>query len=117
MKEIVADPALVAACGLYCGACKRYLEGSCPGCAANEKATWCKVRTCCRDADIATCAECTQHTNPKDCAKLNNFVARIFGLILNSNRGACILRIREVGAEDYAAEMAASRRQSLPRRP
>ncbi len=31
MKEIVSDPKLVAYCGLYCGACKRYLQEKCPG--------------------------------------------------------------------------------------
>ena len=43
MKEIVADPKLVAYCGLYCGACGAYLRGRCPGCIENYKATWCKV--------------------------------------------------------------------------
>jgi hypothetical protein len=27
MKEIIADPQLVAHCGLYCGACGAYLRG------------------------------------------------------------------------------------------
>lgn len=34
----------VAYCGLYCGACQSYTKGKCPGCDANEKATWCEIR-------------------------------------------------------------------------
>ena len=52
MKEIISDPKLVAFCGLYCGACKAYLKERCPGCHDNEKATWCKVRTCCLENGI-----------------------------------------------------------------
>ena len=32
LKPIVADKNLIAYCGLYCGACRSYLKGSCPGC-------------------------------------------------------------------------------------
>lgn len=40
MKEIEADKNLIAACGLYCGACRKYLSAKCYGCHNNEKATW-----------------------------------------------------------------------------
>lgn len=39
MKQVVADPNLVAYCGLYCGACGAYLKERCPGCHSNAKAT------------------------------------------------------------------------------
>lgn len=29
MKNIKADKQLIAACGLYCGACRKYLAGKC----------------------------------------------------------------------------------------
>jgi hypothetical protein len=45
----------------------------------------------------------------------HNFVSRIFGFVFRSNRPACIARIREVGRETFAKEMAEGRRQSLPR--
>ena len=57
MKEIVSSPDLVAYCGLYCGACKRYRMEKCPGCRENEKAAWCKVRACCRGNHYSSCAE------------------------------------------------------------
>jgi hypothetical protein len=37
MKQIIADKNLVAYCGLYCGACNKYLDGKCPGCQKNKK--------------------------------------------------------------------------------
>ena len=43
MQSITVDPELVGYCGLYCGACGKYLNGKCRGCHDNVKATWCKV--------------------------------------------------------------------------
>jgi hypothetical protein len=115
MREIVADQNLIAACGLYCGACKKYLRGSCPGCAANQNATWCSVRSCCGQRGYKSCADCTEFSNLKDCKKYNNWIARAFGLIFRSNRAACIALIREQGYPVFAADMTANKRQSLPR--
>lgn len=38
-KDLIGDEKLVAACGLYCGACHKFLTGKCPGCKENEKAS------------------------------------------------------------------------------
>ncbi len=116
MKEITVDKELVAYCGLYCGACRAYLKGRCPGCHENTKATWCKVRTCCGDHAYATCAECEEFTNPNDCRMFNNFIGKVIGVLLNSNRQACVLKVRELGLEGFAAFMAERKRQTLPRR-
>jgi hypothetical protein len=115
MREIVADKSLVAYCGLYCGACRSYLRERCPGCQKNAKATWCKVRACAADRGYASCADCTDHTNPKECAKFHNFVSRAFGFFFRSDRAACIQCIRERGVESFAVDMAARRAQSMPR--
>ena len=95
----------VAYCGLYCGACKAFVKGRCPGCHDNEKAAWCKVRSCCVEKNIATCADCDEFENVKDCKKYNNFISKVFGFIFRSDRAACINRIKEIGIEDFAAEM------------
>lgn len=95
---------LIAYCGLYCGSCRKYINGKCPGCRQNEKATWCKIRTCCIGNTFQTCAECKM--NPHDCKKFNNFFSKFFALIFKSDREACISRIKEVGEEKYADEMA-----------
>jgi hypothetical protein len=115
MKEIVADKNLVAYCGLYCGACRRYLGGKCPGCEKNEKASWCKIRTCNREHSQTSCAECTEFQDVNSCKKFNNPISRVFGFIFRSNRKACIERLKGVGRERFAAEMAELRKHSLPR--
>jgi hypothetical protein len=116
MKEIAKDSKLVAYCGLYCGACRAYLKGRCPGCHENAKATWCKVRSCCMENVYLSCADCKQFSDPNQCTEFDNFLAKVFALIFNSNRRACILKIRELGVESYAAHMVELGRQSLPRK-
>jgi hypothetical protein len=113
MKDIIADPNLVACCGLYCGACRAYLRERCPGCGKNEKATWCKVRTCCANNRFASCADCKDFQNPSDCRKFNNLISKVFGFIFRSDRAACICQIRQLGIEGHAAEMAKNKRQTI----
>ena len=115
MKEIVADSKLVAFCGLYCGACSRYLKGSCPGCHENSKATWCKIRGCCMENNYTSCADCKEFANPMDCKKFNNFMSKIFGFIFRSDRAACIRKIKEVGIDDFAKYMAENKIPSIKR--
>jgi hypothetical protein len=115
MKPIVADANLVAYCGLYCGACGAYLRGRCPGCHENAKASWCKIRSCCRENQWASCADCQEHQEAMDCKKFNNFIAKIFALIFRSNRAACIHQIREIGIQGHAERMAETKQQSIKR--
>ncbi len=102
---------LIAYCGLYCGACSKYIKGKCPGCRKNDSAKWCKIRTCCMDNGFSTCAACTM--NPHDCTKFNNFFSKIFAFIFKSDREACIRRIRETGEDTFADEMAARKIMTL----
>lgn len=115
MREIKEDIALVAYCGLYCGACGAYLKERCNGCSKNEKASWCKIRTCCKNKNITTCAECNEVTDPNDCKKFNNIIAKIFAFLFRSDRRACILQIKKLGAAGHAKRMAELRKQSLKR--
>jgi hypothetical protein len=113
MSNAINDPNLVAACGLYCGACGKYKKGKCPGCAKNEKAAWCTVRTCCMGKGIATCAQCQECPDPKACKKFNNFFSKLIGFVLGSDRKTCIKRIREIGKEEYAREMSEKDAQTI----
>jgi len=115
MKEIIADKNLVAFCGLYCGACKSYLSGKCPGCKDNIKASWCKVRQCNLENKFQSCADCTT-VELMSCQKYNNFISKVFGFIFNSDRQACIKRIKEIDYSRFALEMADSKRQTIKRR-
>ncbi|MCC6418869.1 MAG: DUF3795 domain-containing protein [Gemmataceae bacterium] len=116
MKDIVADPELVAYCGLYCGACRAYRCERCRGCHANDRAAWCKVRVCCRERGFASCADCSEFQEPNACSKFNNAVARICGFIFRSDRAECIRQIRAIGLQGHADAMAAQGLQSIRRR-
>lgn len=115
MKEVKADESLVAFCGLYCGACRGFLKGKCPGCAKNEKASWCKIRTCCREGKFSSCADCKDFNDPMECKKFNNFISKLFALIFKSNRAACIGQIRKCGIRCHAEKMAELKQMSLKR--
>jgi hypothetical protein len=99
MKERRTE--LVAYCGLYCGGCSKYLNGKCPGCYENEKADWCKIRSCCMAEDYLSCADCKEFNNPSECKKFNNFISKIFAFVFRSDRKACIELIKEKGYEEY----------------
>ena len=114
-KQIVEDKSLIAFCGLYCGACRLYLSGKCLGCKDNVKAAWCKVRLCCKDNSFASCADC-KSVELSECKKFNNFFSKLFGLIFNSNRAACVNRIKEIGYDSYAKEMTEKRMMSIKRK-
>ena len=103
MKNIESDRRLIAACGLYCGACRKYLAEKCPGCRLNEKAAWCKIRTCILRNGIHSCAECSKDVT--DCKTYSNLIGKIFAFVFRSDRPACIRYIRDHGEEAFADEM------------
>lgn len=113
MSEIKNDKNLIAYCGLYCGACKKFIKSKCPGCRKNEKATWCKIRKCCQDNNYFTCSDCKIVSEVKECNKFNNFVSKIFAFIFRSDRPACVKKIKEVGPDKYAEEMTKKKTQSI----
>jgi hypothetical protein len=114
-KDIAKDTNLIAYCGLYCAACRGYLKGSCPGCQKNEKATWCKVRSCCINNNYQSCTDCKEFSNSMDCRKYNNFMSKTFGFIFRSDRAACITKIKELGYENFAVYMTENKLQTIKR--
>lgn len=114
-KTIIFDKNLIAYCGLYCGACRSYSKGSCPGCHDNSKASWCKIRSCNIELGYSSCADCHEFSDIKECRKFNNLVSKFFALIFRSDRPACIGKIKELGYEDFAAFMAENKLQSIRR--
>ncbi len=96
---------IVSYCGLYCTNCPKYQKKKCPGCQENVKATWCKVRTCCIDNNLSSCASCKEFTDVKQCGKLNNFISKMFGLVFNSDRIGGINYIRTNGTEAFITRL------------
>ena len=111
MKEITANTECIAACGLYCGACRKFLSEKCPGCKMNEKATWCKIRKCCAEKGFHSCAECEMDV--KECKIYSNFMGKLFAFLFRSDRPACIRYIKEHGAQAFAKEMAERKCQTM----
>lgn len=116
MKEIIADTKHIAFCGLYCGSCRSFLKGTCPGCAGNEKASWCKIRLCNLEHGYSSCADCKEYPNAMECKKFNNFMSKIFGIIFGSDRNACLEMIRTKGYEEFARYMADNKMQTIKRK-
>jgi len=116
MKEIVPDKNLIAYCGLYCGACGKYLNDKCLGCKENVKASWCKIRSCCIENKYSSCADCKTISSANDCKKFNNFISKIFAFIFKSDRNACINKIKECGYESFAEYMASNKLQSIKKK-
>jgi len=113
MSNSEANEALVAYCGLYCGACRSRLKGKCKGCHENAKATWCAVRSCCIEKHIKSCAECGEFDDPSRCKKYNNFMSRLFGFVFRSNRAACVAQIKQLGVDGHAKAMAQMNAQTI----
>ena len=104
---------LIASCGLYCGACGAYLKKKCPGCAGNDKASWCGVRACCIENKYRSCADCANFPEPSACGKLNNAISKLISLFTRSDRPGCIKKIRELGYDGYAGFMSENGLQSV----
>ena len=104
----------IGACGLYCGACRKYRSGKCSGCQENEKADWCKIRKCSQEKGFHTCAECNKDV--KECKTHNNFIGKVFAFFFRSDRAACISYIRENGEQAYAEEMARRGQQTMKKK-
>ena len=116
MENLSAKTELIAKCGLFCGECPKFIKGKCKGCEENIKATWCKIRKCCIEKNIQTCANCLEYENTKDCAKTKGFINDTFSFIFNSDRHACVVYIKEKGAESFVQTMTENKWVTMPLR-
>lgn len=103
----------IAFCGLYCEECRKYRKGKCPGCAGNEKASWCGIRKCCMENSLKSCAECATFSDPMECKEFNNPISKVIGFIFNSDRGKCIRYIKENGYGAFSSHMDELGRMSM----
>lgn len=126
MKPVYVSSQLIAACGLYCGACRKFRMGKCMGCTVPEAEVpglrkpiakgfqWCKIRKCCQGKGYHTCAECDKDV--KDCKIHNNYVGKLFTFLFNSDRAACIRYIRHHGEDAFAERMAWDEKMTISKR-
>ena len=101
---------LVSYCGFYCGACPKYVKGDCQGCkgespkcAVGYKA--CKVRPCCIEKGISSCADCDEYTSVKDCKIYNPLMIRFGQFITRTNRRKGIEMIKGKGESGFVKYM------------
>ncbi|MBK8806234.1 MAG: DUF3795 domain-containing protein [Bacteroidales bacterium] len=104
----------ISACGLYCGSCPKFKKQKCPGCAQNTKATWCKTRSCVMKNNFKSCADCSI-SNLRECKINNNFVAKAFGFVFNTDRIGGLELIRKIGYDAFAKQMHETQRVSIKR--
>lgn len=112
MRTIEAKKELVAYCGLYCGSCKAYLKEKCPGCAKNEKAAWCKIRSCNMQNGTAACAEC-KTTSAAECKDYNTVFGKVIEFFTGTDRKKCLAMIDSDGIEKFAEYMAEKKIMSI----
>ena len=103
----------VAFCGLYCGNCTRFKNGKCSGCMKNNKASWCKIRSCCIEKNISSCAECLDFSLVKQCSKYNNVFAKLIEFVTRTDRSLCIQKIKSEGKESFVLYMEKEGKMSL----
>ena len=125
MRPIISSTKQIAACGLYCGACRKYLNGKCPGCSIASDTPdssqptpryfyKCKIRQCCRSKGYKTCAECGMDL--KLCKTYNTLIGKLFALVFKTDRAGSIRYIREQGYEAYAEKMAWDETMAIKRK-
>jgi len=96
----------ISYCGFYCGACPKFTKGQClsckgddPKCAIGYKS--CKVRPCCIEKGIESCADCDEYDSVKDCKKYNPLMIRFGQFITQTNRRKGIEMIKEKGDQEF----------------
>lgn len=104
VKEL--DISKISYCGFYCGACPKYKKDQCfsckgddPKCAVGYKS--CKVRPCCIEKGIESCADCDEYDSVKDCKKYNPLMIRFGQFITGTNRRLGIEMIKEKGEQEF----------------
>ena len=104
VKEL--DNSKISYCGFYCGACSKFIKDQCfsckgddPECAVGYKA--CKVRPCCIEKGIESCADCDEYDSVKDCKKYNPLMIRFGQFITRTNRRKGIEMIKEKGEQEF----------------
>lgn len=99
-NDIADTKDLGSYCGLYCGSCTKYKEGTCPGCkAATDKK--CKIRSCGEMKGVKNCTECPGFPCPKTKAMHEN------GKPVGAKAAANCKVIQEIGYDQWLEKQSA----------
>lgn len=102
MTNINMENIIIACCGLCCSNCGMYKKEKCQGCHSDKPMNRnCKMKACAMGHGYATCAECTDFQNLKECKKLYNIISRFFGFIFHTDRIGNLNRIRKIGLDKF----------------
>ncbi len=101
---------LISYCGLYCGNCRAYNKGNCPGCREKTDAGWCKVRTSVVERRYFTCADCPEMDT---CNIRDNWLSKIFEFVFRSDKTLNLTVMREKGYDFFVAEVEQSGKMNL----
>ncbi|MDI6786087.1 MAG: DUF3795 domain-containing protein [bacterium] len=105
MSEKNTQDIIIAYCGLCCSNCGMYKKRKCRGCHSDKPMNRnCKMKACAMERRYATCAECADFQNLKECKKLYNIISRFFGFIFHTDRIGNLNRIRNIGLDKFKEE-------------
>lgn len=68
------------------------------------------------ETNLSSCAGCTEFAKLEQCTKLNNFVAKAFGLVFNSDRMAGLRYIRTHGPDAFVAKLDTEKTMTFKKR-
>lgn len=111
-KDIALDDNLISYCGLYCGACPRFIKGKCEGCKENNP-SWCKVKPCNIDNNYTSCADCREYESVSECKKFNPLFIRLGEFVSRTSRKAGIQFIKDKGRLEFMNYMAENKLVSI----
>ncbi len=105
MNNPAGDMVLAAPCGLYCGACAKYLHKKCNGCRSDKHLNNhknCEIHHCCiNHMNHAWCFEC----NDFPCNQLKKFT-QTRNWISHERCIDNLYRMRQTGVEKWLSEQA-----------
>ena len=63
----------------------------------------------------SSCAECEEFIEARSCKKFNNIISKVIGIVLRSDRSACIMQIKQLGIQGHADTMTRQKKQTIKR--
>lgn len=113
-QDIIFDENLVTMCGLYCGACPRFLKNKCKGCREKDHfPSYCDIKPCAIEHNIDTCAQCPEYSDVRLCKTFNPFLIKVGEFITGTSRARGIDMIRTSGKTAFAQYMVDNRFVSI----